>query len=581
MFKFKHLLFALMLVLLLAVVGCSDDSDETSGENNEPDTSEEGTDNETPEEEPEENLEPVSYDFFDASGPGTDINTSEVELGKRFEEATGVTFDIEHIVGDVNQKIGTMIASGEYPELLNAEQSTDAVIDAGGFVPLQDLIKEHAPNLYDMYAPYWELMKRDDGNIYLISSGAPNGYARPANLEQGAWFIKREALAELDYPEPRTLDEYFAVIEEFMAANPQTEDGADRIGFTALTYDWRLFAFTNQPNHLAGFPNDGGAMIDMETQDATVYANTDYTRDWLKKLNEVNNKGLFDREAFTQNYDEYLAKITNGRVVGFFDYQWQIGDAWNKLGEDEDPYNDYMGFPITFSEDIKDQYLDPVAYVSSPGMGITTGTPEEDQIRIIKYLDHIAKIETQKEIMWGDEGVHYEVSDDGRYYRTEEQIAMLEPKEFRDAHGFTYFEWGWPRMSGLYDDGNSVEPRRQPEVAALSYKDGDKEFLDAYGITTFTELFAEPEERPWFPAWDTPVETGSDAALYDQTNNDLMLRQFPKIITGDPSEFDANWQEYLDEFPSDLAEAYEEVIGNGAKSKAEKLAEGVENANAE
>lgn len=565
MLKMKHLFFAFILILLIAVVGCSDDAEEA------------GNDTSTETDGDSEDLSPVTFDYFDASGPGTDINTSETELGKRFEEATGVTFDIEHIVGDVNQKIGTMIAGGEYPELLNAEQSTDAVIDAGGFVPLNDLIKDHAPNLYEMYAPYWELMKRDDGNIYLISSGAPNGYASPANIEQGAWWIKRDVLKSLDYPQPRTLDEYFSIIEEYVSANPQI-NGADTIGFTALTYDWRLFAFTNQPNHLGGYPNDGGAMIDMDTQDATVYADKDITKMWLQKLNEVNENGLFDRESFTQNYDEYLAKLTSGRVVGFFDYQWQVGDAFNALDEDDDPYNDYMAFPVTFSEDVKDQYLDPVSYVASPGMGITSTTSEEDQIRIIKYLDHIAKVETQKEITWGDLGVHYEVDDDGRFYRTQEQIDLLIPKEFRDEHGFTYFEWGWPRMSGLYEDGNSVEPRKQPEVAELSYDEGDREFLDAYGISTFTEIFSEPEVRPWYPAWDTPIETGSDAALYEQTVNDLMLRSFPSIINADPSDFDSEWEAYLAEFPTDLGTAYEEVIGNGAKSKAEKLKEGEKNA---
>lgn len=555
MLKMKHLLFAFILILLLAVVGCSDDTEEAGK-----DTESDG--------ESTENLDPVTFDFYDASKPGTDINTAETELGSRFEEATGVSFDIEHIVGDVNQKIGTMIASGEFPELLNAEQSTDAVIDAGGFVPLNDLIMDHAPNLYAMYEDYWELMKRDDGNIYLISSGASNGYAAPANIEQGAWWIKRDVLKELDYPQPKTLDEYFAIIEEYTTANPQI-DGADTIGFTALTYDWRLFALTNQPNHLAGYPNDGGAMIDMDTQEATVYADKDATKTWLQKLNEVNDKGLFDRESFTQNYDEYQAKLTSGRVVGFFDYQWQVGSAFASLTEGDDRYKEYMAFPITFSEDITDQYLDPVAYVASPGMGITSGTSEEDQIRIIKYLDHIAKIETQKLIMWGDEGTHYDVNEDGRYVRSLEQIALSEPIEYREDFGFWYFEWGWPRMSGLFEDGNAVEPRRQPEVATLTYDDVDNEFLEAYNVETFTELFSPPLERAWYPAWDTPIETGSDAALYEQTVNDLMVRAFPSIINADPADFGSEWDAYLEEFPTGLAEAYEEVIGAGAKKKAD------------
>ncbi|WP_073201257.1 extracellular solute-binding protein [Gracilibacillus kekensis] len=558
----KWWLLSMLAALFLVLAACSGDSEEAGSSD---DNGNDGGDDASSE---EDSGEVFTYDYFDASGPGEDINTSETELGKMFEEETGVNFDIEHIVGDVNQKIGTMIASGEYPHLLNAEQSTDAVIDAGGFIPLNDLLEEHAPNIMKMYGPYLELMKRDDGNIYVISSGAAHGYKKPANLNQGAWFIKRDVLRELGYPQPKTLDDFFSIVEEYTAANPQI-DGADTIGFTALTHDWRFFALSNQPMHLAGYPNDGGALIDMDTREAEVYQNKEITKNWLEKLNEINDKGLFDQEAFTQNYDEYLAKITSGRVVGFFDYRWQAAQALDTLDQDDDIYNDYMGFPVVFDENVKDQYLDPIGFTASPGMGITVGTPEEDQIRIIKYLDHIAKEETQKLITWGIEGETYEVDDDGRYYRTEEQVDETSLTEFRDSFGFTYFEWGWPRMNGMYEDGNAVEPPKQEEVASMMYDEGDQEFLDAYEIETFTGLFSEPDERPWYPAYDAPIETGSDAQLYEQQLDDLMKRKYPEIIFSAPSEFDSQWESYLGEFEGLNPEAYEEVITNFVQKKAE------------
>ncbi|RCW74780.1 ABC transporter substrate-binding protein [Saliterribacillus persicus] len=554
---FKIGLFGVMLLLLFALIGCSDDTEETSG-----------NDSDDTEETDESSGEVTTFKFFDASAPGTDINTSETRLGKIFEEETGVNFDIEHIVGDVNTKIGTMIASGEYPHLMNAEQSTDAVIDAGAYIPLNDLIEEHAPNIKEMYGPYLEMMKRDDGNIYLIPSGAANGYAAPPNPDQGGWWIKREVLKAMDYPQPKTLDDYFNIIEEYAAENPQM-DGADTIGFTALTYDWRFFAFSNQPMHLAGYPNDGGILVDMDTLETEVYGNKDITKDWLMKINEVNDKGLFDREAFTQNYDEYLAKVTSGRVLGFFDYRWQAGQALDNIQNADDPYAEYMAFPIVFEEGIKDQYLDPSGFVASPGMGITTSATEEEQIQIIKYLDHLAQEEVQKLIMWGFEGETYEVDEDGRYYRTEEQIDLAADQDYRDETGWTYFEWGWPRMSGLYSDGNAVEPGRQPEVAVLSYDETDKEFLDAYGIETFSELFSKPDERPWFPAWDTPIEQGSPAQIYEQQVDDLMKSSYPKIALADPGEFEAEWENYVDQFEQLDYEAYEEVITESVKRKAE------------
>lgn len=548
--KRKYWLLGFVLVLIFAIVGCNDNNNASS-------------DNE----ESSSNDEVQTFHYFNAAAPGDDINTAETELGKMFEEDTGVNFDIEYIVGDVNQKIGTMIASGGYPELLNAEQSTDAVIDAGGFVPLNDLIEEYAPNIKETYGPYLEMMKKSDGNIYVIPAGAGHGYADRPKPDQGAWWIKRDVLKELGFPQPKTLDEYFDIIEEYAKENP-TIDGMDTIGFTALTDDWRFFAFSNQPMHLAGYPNDGGAFIDMETQEATVYNDKDVTKRWLEKINEINDKELFDPEAFTQNYDEYLAKISSERVIGFFDYRWQVGEALDALEKDDDPYNDYMGFPIVFDEDIKDQYIDPTGFMAQPGLGITTGTSEEDQIKIIKYLDYLAQEDVQKLVTWGIEGETYEVDDDGRYYRTEEQIELTDDTEWRDEFGFSTFEWSWLRKTGLFLDGNAVEPPTQPEVFELTYDDGDHEFLDAYGIDTFTEFFAVPDDRPWFPAHDASIETGSDAQLYEQQLDDLMKLEFPNIVFADPAEFESKWDVYNEKFSKLPYEAYEKALTDYVQNKA-------------
>lgn len=42
-----------------------------------------------------------------------------------------------------------------------------------------------------------------------------------------------------------------------------------------------------------------------------------YAKTYYKILNQMWNEGLLDKEMFSQNYDQYLAKISSGRVVGF------------------------------------------------------------------------------------------------------------------------------------------------------------------------------------------------------------------------------------------------------------------------
>ncbi|MDQ0231182.1 extracellular solute-binding protein [Metabacillus malikii] len=509
-----------------------------------------------------------TYTFFNASSTGKDVNTADTKIGKMFEEATGVNFDIEHIVGDSNQKIGTMIASGEYPELLNAQNATNDVIDAGGFLPLNDLIEEHAPNLRKLYDPIWEKMKNEDGNIYILPSGVSNGYVKPPNIDQNAFFIRRDALKELGYPHPKTVDEYFEIIEEYSKKHP-TLNGAKTIPYTLLQYDWHVGQLFDPPAFLAG--EQEGIMVDDETLEVSVHHNKDITKKWLEKLNEINAKGLFDQESFTQNYDEYLAKISSGRVVGFFGPRWESGTALDTLEQDDDPYNDFMGFPIVFEEGIKDQYLNPESFVTSPGMGMTTGTSEEDQVRIIKFLDHIAKIDSQKLITWGIEGETYEVNEEGRFYRTEEQIALTTKEEFRDEFGFKALGWYWPIMSGTFNDGNAVDPNNQPEVAELAYDEVDKEFLDAYKIETFTDLFTEPDPAPWFPFWDAVIETGSEAQLYDQQSRDLIKRSYPDIILADPADFDDEWNKFKKEFEKLPVEAYEKVLEDSVKREVELM----------
>src|SRR5690625_2388815 len=327
--KKRFWFLAMLISLILVLAACGGDDDNASKESNgdgDSNTTENVNNNE------EEDLELVTFHYFNGFSPGEDKNTSETRLGKMFEEATGVNFDIEYIVGDVNTEVGTMIASGDYPHLMNAEQSTDQVISAGGFRPLNDLIDEHAPNLKKLFEPYLELMKHDDGNIYVLPSGANYGYAAEPNTNQGAYWVQRKVLKEFDYPELKTLDDLIDLIEAYVEKHPEV-DGKNTIGFTGLTYDWRFFAFSNQPMHLAGYPNDGEIFVDLETHDVEVYTDREENKQFLKTMNDLNAKGLLDPETFVQNYDEYLAKISNGQVVAFFDYKWQVGRSEEHTSE--------------------------------------------------------------------------------------------------------------------------------------------------------------------------------------------------------------------------------------------------------
>lgn len=545
----KKSFFAIFLsvILLISLVGCKEK--EATVE---------------PEKSTDENT-PFTFTYFNAGSPGKDIESNKTRIGKIFEEQTGVNAKMEFLVGDINTKIGTMIASGQYPDVLVPDIAIDKVLEAEAFIPLNDLIEEHAPNIKKLYGPYLERMKADDGNIYFLPFGASQGHLPNPNIDQGAFWIQRGVLKEFGYPKIKTLNEYFDLIEQYVAKYPKV-DGNNTIGFTALTHDWRFFSTTNPPAHLAGYPNDGEVIVDMETHEAKVYGNGEYTKRWVQKLNEANQKGLFDKEAFVSNYDEYLAKLTSGRVLGFFDYGWQIGQAETALREAGDEDKRYMPLPIVFDENIKDQYIDPPSFVNNRGVGITVSA--KDPVRIMKYLDNMASEENQKLIMWGIAGETYEVDDKGRFFRTDEQIAKTAEQAFQEEFGFTQFSWYWPRGNGVFSDGNAWEPRRQPEVAQASYTAGDKEILEAYGIQVFADLFSAPDDRPWYPAWSAELEQGSPAQIYTQKKTDLQRKYFPKLVL--EKDFDKIWDEYVSEYNKlDVAE-YEKTLTEIVKQRIEE-----------
>jgi len=554
MIKNKLLILLFSLTMVISMAGCkSKEADTPASSNNNNKNAEVDT-------------SPVTFTYFNAAAPKKDTDTKNTKIGKILEEQTGVNFKMEHIVGDINTKIGVMIASGQYPDVLVPDVAVDKVLDAGAFIPLSEMIEEHAPNIKKLYEPYWEQMKNKDGEIYFLPFGASQGFLPDPNIGQGAFWIQRGVLKEFGYPNIKTLDEYFDLIEKYAEKHPKV-DGMDTIGFTLLTDDWRFFVTTNPPMHLAGYPNDGEVIVDMETHEAKIYGNGEYTKRWLKKLNEINAAGLFDKEAFVANYDEYLSKLTTGRILGFFDYGWQIGQAERALKEAGDDDKRYIALPIVFDKDIKDQYIDPPSFVANRGIGITTSA--KDPVRVLKYFDNMLKEENQKLISWGIEGETFEIDDNNRYYRTDEQLEKTSNQEFREEFGFAYFDWYWPSGNGLFSDGNAWDSGRQPEVARANYTEGDKLILEKYDAEVFADLFAEPDERPWFPAWSAEIEQGSPAQIYVQRKEDLQRKYYPMLVLESSPNFEGMWDEYVGEYNKLDIDAYEKTMTDIVKQRIE------------
>ena len=86
------------------------------------------------------------------------------------EELVGARAEVTWLTGQTaKERIGVMIAGGEYPDMVDASDGYSQMVDAGAFVPLEDYIDDY-PNIKALFTDVqWEKLKAaNDGHIYTI-----------------------------------------------------------------------------------------------------------------------------------------------------------------------------------------------------------------------------------------------------------------------------------------------------------------------------------------------------------------------------------------------------------------------------
>ncbi|MEW9700830.1 extracellular solute-binding protein [Paenibacillus sp. SI8] len=483
--------------------------------------------------------EPINFTYF-LNSPGDNV-PDHTEIGDVIAEKTGIRVHYERVVGEVEQKLGVMIAGGNYPDLIFGGDKMFLLIDAKAMIPLEDLIEKHAPTLKKMYAPYWERIKAADGHIYALPFAVPTGES-PKWINAAFW-VQKKVLKEAGYPKITTFDQYVDVLEGYYRRHPKQPDGKETIPFEILTYDSRNFTLTTAMQFLAGGPNDSRAMVNPDTGKLKFYqTEEDISKRYYGKLNEMFNKGLIDKEAFVMNYDQYLDKLSSGRVLGMFDHSWQFQESQlvlKQMGKFEDMY---APLQLTFDEGMPAEYLEPSTMNYGFGFGISINC--KDPVRAIELADFMARDETQLLRYWGIKDKDYKINEQGRFYRTEAQRAFFGEKEnrIRSNGDIMYY---WPGYTGTLPDGNSYDPQYQPEEKEAGYSQSDKELLKAYGARTYEDLFSPPNlRRKYFPAWS--IELSDQAKVFDHKLNDLNKKYPPQmVVAASKDDFNLIWDEYV------------------------------------
>lgn len=480
--------------------------------------------------------------------PGTEINDDN-EIQEKIAEITGVKVKETWLTGQKAQEaVGTLIAGGEYPDFIDGGDGMAQLYDAGALIPLDDYIDKY-PNIKEFLTEQeWDKLRQDDGHIYWIQQfGNIYGDEKATTHNDEAFWIQTRVLEWAGYPEVHTMDQYFDLIEAYNEANPTMEDGTENIPYTILCDDWRYFCLENAPEFLDGYPNDGSVIVDPKELKVIDYNTTPTAKRYFQKLNEEYQKGIVDSESFTQTYDEYIAKLSTGRVLGMVDQYWNFGytvtDALKQAGLDQKGCN-YIPLGITIDKGIHNRWFTGGSIMNGAnGLGITVSC--KDVEGALQFINDLLEPEVHTLRWWGVKDVDYMVDDNGLFYKTEEQRMNAADTAYKASHlcVYSYF----PAYTGMDQDGiNTARPEFQPGEFYDALSDDVKKCFDAYGVQTYVQMLGVNDiPGPWFPMYShsNNMTTATPGGVAWTRMGEIKHEYLPKVVLS--SNFEAAWEEYL------------------------------------
>ena len=507
--------------------------------------------------------EVIELTFFNADANQDDPWTDPV--AEAITAATGVKLKTTRPVGgnDESEAVALMIAEQNYPDIIFAKGSAGNMIDAGAMIDMTDLIEQYGPNIKKLYGEEFEKLKQsaDDPSIYQLSAYVVGGtkFKDCGNIQ-----IQWDALKAKDYQIPQSLEELEAMIKDYIAENPTTEDGLDKIGITLSTSDWHwLITLGNPAGFIADGAPDNGQWIVTEDNKGVYKFRSDNERQYFKWLCRMYNEGILDPEFATQTHEDYIAKIASGRVVCLFDKDWDYQDGEKVLKADGKYNLTYCGLPTGMTPDIKCPSLMYQGLTTGTGVGITTSC--KDPVAAIKFIDFLCSDEGQVLNKWGIEGVNYFIDDEGHRYRTEEEIKYAqEDADYSKKTGVGFHNYPFPSYGdGILDPTGSTYTTVSKDAVINEYNEEEKAACEAWGVELLVDVFPQPDEfetPDYSPLWAyaMPLEFTEIVDKLDEVAWSALI----KCVTGTEAEFDANYDAMIAELEATGMSEAEEMMTN-------------------
>lgn len=483
--RLLSLLLAVSMILSLAA-GCA------KGEQNTPETESSvstSAEDGSKEQEAEPAQEPTVLTFATIQQLQTEpVAWYETEVFQKIQEMANVKIEFQQYDAEL---FNLALASGDLPDLVAGNVAKiDDVVNSGMALDLAPLLEEYAPNmLLDMYAGTQEIVKTlkggDENALYFVAPRIgveqAGGGVEPLRGYVARWDYYLEAGA----PEINSDSDFVALIEQMVAAHPETETGEKVYGIglpDSLNY-WYMRASFLKPT-LGNIWTFSGSQYMSGFEDGELFNGyTDIERSayWtdMKFYQELYQNGLLDPDSFTQTTDEYAAKVKAGRYVTAV---LNEGSLYSTVKEtDPETLSGFMTIPssnaLTFADKKVLTGYFPTCYVF-------VNAKSENWEAALRLLNVIHDPDTQRMLWCGIEGENWNYVD-GVPTLTDEMLNMINNdkdalKKLGARLGVTAFLT--TESSFIHPDGYPMDLLETDEMRASAMTPIQKSVAEHYDV---------------------------------------------------------------------------------------------------
>lgn len=252
----------------------------------------------------------INFDWF-AQKWGEDVAT------KYITEDTGVSITYQNGTDD---KLNTMLASGDLPDIITIDGSSPLIKEADKFAyPLDELAKKYDPYFLNGAAKPETLkfFTREDGHIY----GYPNFSNTKADYEKGGvyanqgFLVRKDIYEQLGKPDMTTPEGFTSALEAAQKLGLK-----DELGKAVIPLGITMFNGGSEPNGVFNRTLADFIGVPMMTDDGKYYdryTDEDFQK-WLKTIVHDRQAGLTDNDMITMTKDDKDARLTNGSYFAYF-----------------------------------------------------------------------------------------------------------------------------------------------------------------------------------------------------------------------------------------------------------------------